>query len=139
MRVEQALNLAFSPKKKVRRSFARSSNPRSRTLNTTTVRISDELKVKTIYVEEGMSLKRFTARAKGRGNGSQADLSHLPVGRGLRVRMGQKIHPTGFRLAVTRDWTSRWFAPSGDYSKMLHEDLKVREYLKEEAVARLGG
>jgi len=44
--------------------------------------------------------------------------------------MGQKIHPTGFRLAVTRDWTSRWFAPSGDYSKMLHEDLKVREYLK---------
>ncbi|MDX9698671.1 MAG: 30S ribosomal protein S3 [Rhodocyclaceae bacterium] len=44
--------------------------------------------------------------------------------------MGQKIHPTGFRLAVTRDWSSRWFAPSGDYSKMLHEDLKVRSYLK---------
>ncbi len=44
--------------------------------------------------------------------------------------MGQKIHPTGFRLAVTRDWASRWFAPSRDYSKMLHEDLKVREFLK---------
>lgn len=44
--------------------------------------------------------------------------------------MGQKIHPTGFRLAVTRDWSSRWFASSQDYSKMLHEDIKVRDFLK---------
>ena len=44
--------------------------------------------------------------------------------------MGQKIHPTGFRLAVTRDWGSRWFASSRDFSKMLHEDIKVRDYLK---------
>ncbi|MBA4742052.1 MAG: 30S ribosomal protein S3 [Azoarcus sp.] len=44
--------------------------------------------------------------------------------------MGQKIHPTGFRLAVTRDWTSRWFAPSGTYATMLAEDVKVREFLK---------
>ena len=44
--------------------------------------------------------------------------------------MGQKIHPTGFRLAVTRDWSSRWFAPGSDYAKMLHEDIKVREFLK---------
>ncbi|AWI75824.1 30S ribosomal protein S3 [Azoarcus sp. L1K30] len=44
--------------------------------------------------------------------------------------MGQKIHPTGFRLAVTRDWTSRWYASSQDFSKMLQEDLKVRDYLK---------
>ena len=43
--------------------------------------------------------------------------------------MGQKIHPTGFRLSVTRDWGSRWFAGHRDYAKMLHEDLKVREYL----------
>lgn len=43
--------------------------------------------------------------------------------------MGQKIHPTGFRLAVTRDWGSRWFATSRDFSKMLHEDLEVRKYL----------
>lgn len=44
--------------------------------------------------------------------------------------MGQKIHPTGFRLAVTRDWTSRWYASSQDFPKMLQEDLKVRDYLK---------
>jgi small subunit ribosomal protein S3 len=43
--------------------------------------------------------------------------------------MGQKIHPTGFRLAVSRDWSSRWYAPSKTYATMLHEDLRVREYL----------
>jgi small subunit ribosomal protein S3 len=43
--------------------------------------------------------------------------------------MGQKIHPTGFRLAVTRDWSSKWYAPSKNYATMLHEDLRVREYL----------
>lgn len=44
--------------------------------------------------------------------------------------MGQKIHPTGFRLAVTRAWQSRWFASKGNFATMLAEDLKVREYLK---------
>jgi len=43
--------------------------------------------------------------------------------------MGQKIHPTGFRLAVSRDWGSRWFAKSSDFSRMLNEDIKVRKYL----------
>lgn len=44
--------------------------------------------------------------------------------------MGQKIHPTGFRLSVTRDWSSRWFANSKSFSSMLREDIAVREYLK---------
>lgn len=44
--------------------------------------------------------------------------------------MGQKIHPTGFRLAVSRDWTSRWFAGDSSYRTMLAEDIRVREYLK---------
>ena len=44
--------------------------------------------------------------------------------------MGQKIHPTGFRLPVTRAWTSRWFANSRTFSQMLAEDLDVRDYLK---------
>jgi len=45
--------------------------------------------------------------------------------------MGQKINPTGFRLAVTRAWNSRWYAQGGSYSKMLAEDLKVRDYLRQ--------
>ncbi|HTN67809.1 MAG TPA: 30S ribosomal protein S3 [Burkholderiaceae bacterium] len=44
--------------------------------------------------------------------------------------MGQKIHPTGFRLAVTRNWGSRWYAGSNNFATMLNEDLKVRAYLK---------
>jgi small subunit ribosomal protein S3 len=44
--------------------------------------------------------------------------------------MGQKIHPVGFRLTVTRDWSSRWFASSKAYPAMLHEDIAVRDYLK---------
>jgi small subunit ribosomal protein S3 len=44
--------------------------------------------------------------------------------------MGQKIHPTGFRLPVTRAWNSRWFANHTNFSTMLAEDLKVREFLK---------
>ena len=44
--------------------------------------------------------------------------------------MGQKIHPTGFRLAVSRNWSSRWYANSRDFSDMLNEDLKVRTYLR---------
>ncbi|UUX96375.1 30S ribosomal protein S3 [Aquabacterium sp. J223] len=44
--------------------------------------------------------------------------------------MGQKIHPTGFRLPVTRAWTSRWYANNRNFAGMLAEDLQVREYLK---------
>ena len=44
--------------------------------------------------------------------------------------MGQKIHPIGFRLAVSRNWTSRWFANSKNFPVMLNEDIKVRDYLK---------
>lgn len=44
--------------------------------------------------------------------------------------MGQKIHPTGFRLSVSRNWSSRWYASNRDFAGMLAEDIKVREYLK---------
>jgi len=44
--------------------------------------------------------------------------------------MGHKIHPTGFRLSVTRAWQSRWFATHKNFAGMLAEDLDVREYLK---------
>jgi small subunit ribosomal protein S3 len=44
--------------------------------------------------------------------------------------MGQKIHPTGFRLAVNRNWGSKWFANSKHYPVTLLQDIKVREYLK---------
>ena len=44
--------------------------------------------------------------------------------------MGQKIHPIGFRLSVTKNWGSRWYANNRDFASMLGEDLRVREYLR---------
>ena len=44
--------------------------------------------------------------------------------------MGQKVNPIGFRFGITRTWDSRWFAKR-DYVKLLHEDINLREYLKE--------
>jgi small subunit ribosomal protein S3 len=49
--------------------------------------------------------------------------------------MGQKINPTGFRLAVSRNWSSRWYANDKDFAGMLAEDVKVREYLKKKLKA----
>ncbi len=43
--------------------------------------------------------------------------------------MGQKVHPIGFRLGVIRTWESKWYA-EGDFAALLHEDLKLRNYLK---------
>ena len=45
--------------------------------------------------------------------------------------MGQKIHPTGFRLAVNRNWASRWYANSKNFAPMLLEDIQVRDHLKQ--------
>lgn len=44
--------------------------------------------------------------------------------------MGQKVNPKGLRVGIIRDWEGRWFADK-NYSELLHEDLKVRKYIKE--------
>ena len=44
--------------------------------------------------------------------------------------MGQKINPTGFRLAVNRDWASKWYANTKHFASTLNEDVKVRDYLR---------
>ncbi|MFC4405005.1 30S ribosomal protein S3 [Gracilibacillus xinjiangensis] len=44
--------------------------------------------------------------------------------------MGQKVNPTGLRVGVIRDWESKWYAGK-DYADLLHEDIKIREYIEE--------
>jgi small subunit ribosomal protein S3 len=44
--------------------------------------------------------------------------------------MGQKVHPIGFRLGITTDWTSTWYAEGKNYSECLKTDLAVRDFLK---------
>jgi small subunit ribosomal protein S3 len=43
--------------------------------------------------------------------------------------MGQKVHPIGIRLGISKNWESRWFSNSSDYSKYVFQDFKIREYL----------
>lgn len=43
--------------------------------------------------------------------------------------MGQKVHPTGFRLGILKTWDSKWFATK-DYAKLIHEDSLIRNYIK---------
>ena len=45
--------------------------------------------------------------------------------------MGQKVHPTGFRLGISTDWTSKWYADGKNYAKLLLSDLEIRKFLKE--------
>ena len=53
--------------------------------------------------------------------------------------MGQKVNPIGFRLALNKDWRSRWFADKRDFGKLLKEDIEIRErvmgQLKDAAVS----
>ena len=55
--------------------------------------------------------------------------------------MGQKINPTGFRLAVNKDWSSRWYSNSKNFAVLLNNDIKVREFLNKKlanaAVSRI--
>ena len=44
--------------------------------------------------------------------------------------MGQKVNPIGFRVGIYKEWNSRWYGEK-DYAKFLHEDLKIRKFIKE--------
>lgn len=45
--------------------------------------------------------------------------------------MGQKVHPTGYRLGYIKDWESTWYAGSSDYATQLNADMSIRKYLRE--------
>jgi len=45
--------------------------------------------------------------------------------------MGQKVHPTGFRIGVTEDWRSRWYAPKAAFAEFLIEDQKIRDMIEQ--------
>ena len=49
--------------------------------------------------------------------------------------MGQKVHPSGLRVGVIKDWSSKWYADSKNYSDYLVEDYKIRKYVKQKLLA----
>ena len=46
--------------------------------------------------------------------------------------MGQKVHPVGIRLGITKDWSSKWYATSKDFPTFVYQDYQIREFLKEQ-------
>jgi small subunit ribosomal protein S3 len=46
--------------------------------------------------------------------------------------MGQKVNPIGLRLGINRTWDSRWYSGKREYGQLLHEDMKIRDYLREQ-------
>ena len=48
--------------------------------------------------------------------------------------MGHKVHPTGFRIGIIRDWQSRWYIGKKQYVESLHEDLKLRKSIQDKYV-----
>ena len=48
--------------------------------------------------------------------------------------MGQKVSPIGLRVGVIRDWDARWYANDKDFATLLHEDLKIRDYINNKFV-----
>ena len=49
--------------------------------------------------------------------------------------MGQKVHPTGVRVGIIKDWTAKWYADSKDFADYLVEDQKIRKFLKKKLYA----
>ncbi|MEO0683363.1 MAG: KH domain-containing protein, partial [Pseudomonadota bacterium] len=45
--------------------------------------------------------------------------------------MGNKVNPIGLRLQINRTWDSRWYAGDKEYGALLHEDLRIREFIKD--------
>ena len=90
----------------------------------------DKLYVKEAFVGKGIVMKRFHARARGRGARILKPFSHLTIilSEETEEKMGQKTKPLGFRLGVNRTWDSRWFGTKL-YADQLHQDLKLRKYL----------
>lgn len=49
--------------------------------------------------------------------------------------MGQKVHPKGLRIGIIRDWEGKWFADKKNFAPLLHEDVKIRKYIKQKLFA----
>jgi large subunit ribosomal protein L22 len=71
----------------------------------------DGLRVKKAVAGDGRTLKRWRARSRGRAAPLLKRSAHIEVVvEGRRVLMGRKVHPYGFRVGVTKDWQSKWYA-----------------------------
>jgi hypothetical protein len=90
------------------------------------------------YVGKNLVMKRFHARARGRVGRIQKPFSNLTIVVRREVEesrlMGQKVNPIGCASGSTAPGTAAG-SPSAEYAKLLHEDFRIREYLRQEPQA----
>ena len=83
------------------------------------------------WVDPGPVIKRFQPKDRGKAYPINKRTSHLVVTldeeRGFD--MGQKVNPTGFRVGITEDWKSKWYAPKAAYGNFLVEDFRLRRLI----------
>ena len=99
-----------------------------------------ERPVKETYVDEGVTLKRFRARAQGRAARINKRTSHITVvvanKEGNPLKMGQKINPFGYRLGITENHRSKWFSDSNKagerYRDFVLEDDAIRKAMSKD-------
>ena len=97
---------------------------------------NNKLKPETLRVKEAVagtatSMKRFHSQGARLGRTDhQAPLPHQNHVVGRVISMGQKTNPIGLRLAVNKDWRSKWYAGKKEFGTLLAEDRKIRDLLK---------
>lgn len=96
---------------------------------------SSDLVIVSATVNQGPVIKRSMPAARGSAHPIHKSMSHIrvswvPPPSNFR-NMGQKVNPIGFRLAVRRNWESRWYATKRDFLANILEDYRIREFLKE--------
>src|SRR3954452_8808805 len=94
--------------------------------------VAEDLRVAEITVDEGPTLKRWRARARGRATRIDKKTCHVKVALTPTEEeepMGQKIHPEGFRVGYIHDWKSTWFNER-EFSDYLFEDVAIRDHIE---------
>ena len=101
---------------------------------------AEQLRISEIFADESVTYKRARPRAQGRMYSRLKRTSHLTLKVSDTVKqeldnMGQKTHPTGFRVGVIRTWVSSQYAKIKEYGQFVAEDAKIRKFIKKKLYA----
>ena len=100
----------------------------------------ESLKISQIFADESVTYKRARTRAQGRMYSRMKRTSHLTLvvsdtTKQESNKMGQKTHPTGFRVGIIQNWASSWYAKFREYRHFVKEDAKIRKFVKKKLYA----
>jgi ribosomal protein L22 len=124
--------LAVVPRKGARSSPRRCSRPSPTRKTTTSLQPGDPARSRKRVAGTATTLKRFQPKARGSAGPILKRRCHIKIVLcPTNKRMGQKTNPIGLRIAVNKDWRSKWYADKKDFGRLLNEDRQIRDLLKE--------